>query len=125
MYDVGYNLILHKHDFHIYGNFLITARVAAYIIAFAITFPAGFILSRHIVFPESNLHGRIQFFRYAITTVSFILLNYILIKTFAYCLPMVHPAISYTFICIIVSILSYISQRRFTFKTIEDEVVPD
>ncbi|MFI4962760.1 MAG: GtrA family protein [Legionellales bacterium] len=125
IYDLGYNFILHKQDFHIYGNFLITARVAAYIIAFCLSFPAGFILSRHIVFPESNLHGRIQFFRYALTTVTFILLNYLFIKAFAFCLPKLHPAISYTFICIILSILSYISQRRFTFKTIEEEVVPD
>ena len=125
IYDVAYNRILHKHDIPIYDNFLITAIVAAYIIAFCISFPAGFILSRYIVFPESNLHGRIQFFRYVLTTATFILLNYLFIKAFAFCFPFLHPAISYTFICIIMSILSYISQRRFTFKTIEEEIVPD
>jgi len=125
IYDLAYTLVLHKQNVPIYGNFLITARVAAYIIAFCISFPAGFILSRHIVFPESNLHGRIQFFRYALTTVTFIFLNYVFIKAFAYCLPMLHPSVSYTFICIIMAVLSYISQRKFTFKTIEEEVVPD
>lgn len=125
IYSVAYNFVLHKSDTHIYGIFNMKAEVGAYIIAFCISFPAGFILSRHIVFPESNLHGRIQFFRYIITTASFILLNYLLIKAFAFCLPMVFPSVRYTIICIILSILSYISQRRFTFKTIEDEVVPD
>lgn len=115
---------------HIYESFNITARVGAYIIAFCISFPAGFTLSRHIVFPESNLHGRVQFFRYALTTATFILLTYVLIKVFAVVLPFVHPAINYTFICIITAILSYISQRRFTFKIVEeritqDDVVPD
>jgi putative flippase GtrA len=124
IYDLAYNLILHKHDVPVYGSVVITARVAAYIIAFCISFPAGFTLSRHVVFPESNLHGRIQFFRYALTTVTFILLTYLLIKAFAFCLP-THPVISYTFICIFTAVLSYISQRKFTFKTIEDEVVPD
>jgi putative flippase GtrA len=125
IYDLAYNLILHKQDIHIYQGIDITARVGAYIIAFCISFPAGFTLSRYIVFPESNLHGRIQFFRYALTTATFILLTYILIKAFAFCLPMVHPAISYTFICIITAILSYISQRRFTFKIIEDDIPDD
>ena len=102
-----------------------TARVMAYVIAFCISFPAGFVMSRHIVFPESNLHGRIQFFRYALTTVTFIFLTYVLIKVFAFCLPMLHPAISYTFICIITAVLSYISQRKFTFKTIDDDIIEE
>lgn len=132
IYWFAYNILLQKQDLHIYENIVIAVEVAAWIIAFAISFPAGFIMSRHIVFPESNLHGRIQLFRYALTTTTFILLTYILIKVFAFCLPMVNPTVSYFFICIITAVLSYISQRKFTFKTIEEdedeieeEVVPD
>lgn len=121
----AYSIILHKQDFVIYGDFKMTAAVGAWIIAFAISFPAGFIMSRHIVFPESNLHGRIQLFRYALTTATFILLTYILIKAFAFCLPWLHQSIRYTMVCIITAVLSYISQRRYTFKTVEEEVVPD
>jgi putative flippase GtrA len=121
----AYSIILHKQDLTIYGDFKITAVVGAWIIAFAISFPAGFIMSRHIVFPESNLHGRIQLFRYALTTATFILLTYILIKVFAFCAPWLHQTVRYTLVCIITAILSYISQRKFTFKTVEEEVVPD
>jgi len=131
IYDLAYALIFHKLDFHLYGPLVITAREGAYFVAFCISFPIGFVMSRHIVFPESNLHGRIQFFRYALTTATFILLTYVLIKVFAFILPWMHPAVSYTFICIITAVLSYISQRKFTFKTVEEEetvgeeVVPD
>jgi putative flippase GtrA len=127
---LAYNFICHRHDIHIYGTINIAPEVAAWIIAFAISFPAGFVMSRHIVFPESNLHGRIQLFRYALATATFILLTYVLIKVFAICLPFVNQTIRYTLICIITAILSYISQRRYTFKIVEeeitaDEVVPD
>ncbi len=127
---LAYNFIVHKQDFNVYGSINIAPEVSAWIIAFAISFPAGFIMSRHIVFPESNLHGRVQLFRYALTTATFILLTYVLIKVFTICLPGVPQTIRYTVICIITAILSYISQRRFTFKIIEediaeDEVVPD
>lgn len=122
---IAFHYIAHEQDVHIIGSINIAPEVFAWIIAFAISFPAGFIMSRHIVFPESNLHGRIQLFRYALTTVTFILLTYVLIKVFAFALPWVHQSVRYTFICILTAVLSYISQRKFTFKTIEEEVEED
>lgn len=116
---------MHQQKFHVYGNWNIAPEVGAWMIAFCISFPAGFILSRHIVFPESNLHGGIQLFRYALTTVTFILLTYVLIKVFTFCLPMINQTIRYTFICIFTAVLSYITQRKFTFKSVAEEVVPD
>jgi putative flippase GtrA len=121
LYSLSFNVLLHRQDTILPGHIEISAKVVAYIISFCISFPIGFILSRHIVFPESNLHGRIQFFRYAVVTFTFILLTYVLINVFAMILPMVRADISYIFILIIVSILSYISQRVYTFKIKEVE----
>lgn len=112
---IAINYILHREPVHIYDNLVITPEVAAYIIAFCFSFPPGFIMSRYIVFPESILRGKVQFFRYGLTTVTFILISYCLVRVFAYINPD-HPTISYTFVCIITSVLSYISQRTFTFK---------
>jgi len=126
------NYLLHHEPTHLFGNVVIAPEVAAWMIAFVISFPAGFILSRHIVFPESNLHGHIQLFRYALVTISFILLSYLLVKFFATYVPGLNATVAYTFICIITAILSYISQRKFTFKIspadavgVGEEVVPD
>jgi putative flippase GtrA len=125
---IAINFIIHKHPVHLYGDVRITPEVAAYAMAFCFSFPPGFIMSRHIVFPESNLHGRIQLFRYLLTTITFIFISYCLVRLFAYTNPD-HPTISYTFVCIITAILSYISQRKFTFKITdlpqEEEVVTD
>lgn len=78
------------------------------------------------MFPESNLGGKVQLFRYALVTVTFILMNYFLIKFFAAFFPKLWPTVSYTFINVFVAVLSYISQRKFTFKIASDEeVVPD
>lgn len=121
---VSINFILHREVTHVLG-LNIAPEVGSWIMAQSISFPAGFIMSRHIVFPESNLHGRVQLFRYALTTASFILLSYILIKFFAYAMPALNPTIAYTFVCIITAILSYISQRRFTFKITPEEVLAE
>ncbi|MBX2907917.1 MAG: GtrA family protein [Taibaiella sp.] len=121
VYSISFNIVLNQQSTHIIDDIFITAHVGAYIIAFCITFPLGFILSRYVVFPESNLHGRKQFFRYVLTTATFILLTYVLIKLFAIMLPMVRADISYIFIMVITAVLSYLSQRFYTFKSDEDE----
>ncbi len=116
----------------IVGSLSVASSVAAWVIAFCVSFPIGFTLSRYIVFPESNLHGRIQIFRYAMATLTFIILTYVLIKVFDIILEnntflpgasyaLVHT-ITYTIINVIVAVLSYISQRKFTFKSVEEPV---
>lgn len=123
IYSLAFNIVLGRESTHIYNDVWITAPVGAQIISFCICFPIGFILSRYIVFPESNLRGRKQFFRYVLATATFILLTYVLIKVFALMLPMVRADISYIFIQIITSVLSYLSQRFFTFKTEDTGIV--
>jgi putative flippase GtrA len=125
LYHIFLNFVLRHQDFHIYGPIKITAIVAAWIIAQSISFPAGFIMSRHIVFPESNLHGRVQLFRYALITATFILLSYVLIRAFAVCMPGINETIRYVFVCLVTTVLSYISQRKFTFRIIEDDTIED
>jgi putative flippase GtrA len=120
-YSVSYNIVLARQSFHVVNDISITAPIGAQIISFCVSFPLGFILSRYIVFPESNLHGRKQFFRYALTTATFILLTYVLIKVFAILLPMVRADINYIFIMVITAVLSYLSQRFFTFKVEPDD----
>jgi putative flippase GtrA len=121
IYSFVFNIVTHRHDLNVYGDFKITAPVFAYIVSFAISFPLGFVLSRHIVFPESNLHGKVQFFRYALATVTFILLTYVLIKVFAILMPVVRADIRYIFVMVVTAVLSYLSQRFYTFKTIEED----
>ncbi|WP_315822477.1 hypothetical protein [Paraflavitalea speifideaquila] len=69
-YPAGYILILGKFPFcpERAGPPLpfvtISAKIAAFLIAFAISFPTGYFLNRNIVFPGSTLQGRVQLFRY-------------------------------------------------------------
>lgn len=117
IYSISFNLVLAGASTHIIDDIYITAPVGAQIISLVITFPIGFILSRHIVFPESTLRGRKQLFRHVLTNATFILLTYVLIKLFAIMLPRVRPDITYPFILVIIAVLSYLSQRFYTFRT--------
>lgn len=123
IYSLVFNYMLHRHDVHIYGDFSLTARVASLFIAFCINFPIGFVLSSYIVFPESQIHGRVQLFRYSAATLSFILLSYVLTKVFAVAIPLVRADVANIFVSMITAVLSYLSQRFFTFKVTKQEVM--
>ena len=123
--SIAFNHILHGHPVPVYHSLAISPELGAWALSFPITFTAGFIMSRHIVFPESNLHGHKQLFRYALTTITFLLMTVALIEFGKDFLPMINQTVRYTFICIITAVLSYISQRVYTFKTIEEKVVTD
>jgi putative flippase GtrA len=121
IYFISYNFILHKQPVPV-GPVTIAPHIFAFMMSFCISFPCGFILSKYIVFPESNLHGRVQLFRYALLVVMCILLNYVFLKLFVeYC--HLFPTPSKVLTTAIVAIFSYISQRNFTFK-VKDVPVP-
>lgn len=114
IYFISYNFILNKAvvDLHFFS---ISPHIAAFIIAFLITFPTGFFLMKYIVFTDSVLKGRVQLFRYFILVFVCILLNYIFLKIFVEQLGF-YPTISKILTTVIVVSFSYLTQRYYTFK---------
>ncbi len=115
LYFLFYNFVFDKKvvDF---GIVHINAYIAAFLVVFPITFFTGFILAKYVTFSASELRGRIQLFRYGVTVLGAILLNYIFLKLFVgyfgwYATP------SKAITTVIVVIYSYVSQRYFSFKT--------
>jgi putative flippase GtrA len=115
LYFITYNFILAKQIVDL-GFVAISPHIAAFLIVFPITFATGFLLAKYIAFTGSVLQGRIQLFRYLVTVMGSILLNYILLKFFVEYL-FIWPTISKIITTVIVVIYSYMMQRYFTFKT--------
>jgi putative flippase GtrA len=114
IYFITYNYILKKQVLDL--DFIaFTPHIAAFIIAFCITFPLGFYLSMYVVFKGSHLRRRIQLIRYFSVALVCIILNYVLIKFFVEKLKW-YPTPSLIVTAAIVIFFSYISQRNFSFK---------
>lgn len=114
IYFISYNFILQKKI--LYTPWVaISPYIGAFIIAFAVSFPIGYLLNRYIVFTGSSLRGRIQFFRYFILVLICILLNYVFIKFFVEQLN-IYPTVSKIFTTVIVVSFSYFTQKHFTFR---------
>jgi len=113
--------LIYKYQFHESDNVLIgsinaPSRALTSVMVNFVNFPIGFLLSSYVVFPESQLRGRVQLFRYLITTITFLLLGSVMNAAMGIALPMIPAWISNIFVIIVIVILSYISQRMYTFK---------
>jgi putative flippase GtrA len=114
LYFITFNFVLQKHDVNLYIT-AIKAHNAALFIKFPITFVTGFLLSKYITFNESELRGKTQLFRYGITVLICIILNYIFINFFVQTFGIFPTVASILSTCLVV-VYSYFSQKYFTFR---------
>ena len=127
IYFISYNFLLNKELVHTANSTFyvvhtplgaMSAHIAAFLTGFAVSFPTGFCLSRYIVFPGSDLRGRIQLFRYFLLVVACICLNYFFIKLFVEQFQL-YPTVAKILTTVIVVTFSYITQKNYTFKEIQ------
>jgi putative flippase GtrA len=122
VYWVSYNFILRKQDIHL-PFMTMRATIGAAVIAFVISTPYGFLMSRHIVFSESNLKTRVQVFRYLMTVAACAVLTYLFLPFFNEVCG-IYPTPSSILTTAVVAVFSYVSQRFFTFK-VKEEVMQE
>ena len=84
-----------------------------------IVFIVGFLLNKYVVFTGSNLRGRIQLFRYFLSTVSSFCINYFLLNAMVIYLH-VYPVLAQVIVTAIVVTISFFMQQYFTFKVKEN-----
>lgn len=114
IYFITYNFILHKQNLDL-GFIVFKPHVAALLIAFCISFPTGFLLSKYIVFQASALRGRIQLFRYMLIVAINLFLNYVLLKILVEYFQF-YPTVARMFATAFIVTFSYLSQKHFSFK---------
>lgn len=114
LYFIAYNFIFQKQNVEL-PFVTISPYIAAFLFSFVFTFPIGFALSRYVVFQGSSMTGKASLFRYFLTVIGAILLNYFFIKLFVERFGF-YPTIAKICTTVIVVIFSYISQSYFTFK---------
>ncbi|HET7898167.1 MAG TPA: GtrA family protein [Flavisolibacter sp.] len=124
LYHIFYNFVLYKQVLHV-GPLAFKPHVAAFIMAFFITFPIGFYLSMYVVFQGSYLRRRIQLIRYFMVAMACVGLNYVLLKFFIEKLGwQQHPTLALMATAVIVVLFSYFSQRFFSFRTAKSTPEP-
>lgn len=112
-YFLTYHYVVMEHNVDL-GIVVISPHIAALIIVFPITFFTGFLLNRYVAFRATQQRTTKQLFRYALSVVGSILLNYVLMKLFVE-LCYVWPTIAKMMTTIIVALYSFLAAKYFSF----------
>ena len=116
LFHLFYNLVFHQQKWQVpILNLYMDAYTISAAVCFVISFIIGFTLLKYVVFTASEIKGRIQLFRYGISAIISFLLSYailsLLIEGFG-----VYPSVSNVIASVIVTVISYLIQRNFTFR---------
>ncbi len=97
------------------GFIVISPHIAAFLAVFPVTFLTGYWLNNYIVFQGSPMKHRTKMTRYLLVVFVSIFINYIGLKFFVDHLHF-YPTPSKFLITVICTLISYLSQRHFTFR---------
>ena len=97
------------------GFYAMKPHIAALFISYVITFPLGFLLSKYVVWDDSEMRGRQQLVRHLVLFVFFVFMNYALLKVFVEVF-LWWPLPSQMLTTTIIVFCSYLAQRHYSFK---------
>ncbi len=115
LYFIFFHYVFHEQNLNL-SFIVISPHIAAFLFVFPITFSNGFYLAKFVTFTQSQLKGKKQLYRYALSVGGSILLNYILLKLFVEHFK-IYPTPSKIITTFVVIIYSFVVQKFFTFKT--------
>jgi len=115
LYFIFFHYVLFAHNLDL-GFIVISPHIAAFLMAFPITFSTGFLLSKYITFTQSRLQGKKQLIRYGLTVLGSIVINYLLLKLFVEKIEF-YPTPSKIISAVISTFYSFVAQKYFTFET--------
>ena len=96
-------------------NFTLSSYSMTAFLCFIISFSIGFTLLKYVVFTKSQLKGTTQLFRYAISALISSFTSWILLKIFIETFNFFPTLANISASCIVV-VISYLLQRKFSFK---------
>lgn len=114
-YFAIYHWFVGENRFFDLGRFVVSPAIASLVLVFPITFFTGFWLNRHVAFRRSALRTRTQLFRYALTVVGSIILNYLCMKLLLDEAGL-WPTPSKIVTSVLSALYSYVAARYFTFR---------
>lgn len=114
-YFLIYHFIVCKQFFDL-GFVVVSPHIASLILVFPITFFTGFWLNRNVAFHSTTTPQGRQLWRYALSVVGAIAINYVSMKILVEVCN-IWPTPAKTITTIISSVYSFLAAKFFTFRT--------
>jgi putative flippase GtrA len=118
LYFLIYNFVL-QHKMLNLGIVTLSSHIAAMTIKMPIVLVSGFLLQKYVTFYSSSLKSRIQLFRYTTVFLINLFINYLGLKILVDRLDF-WPTPSNMIVSVLTIVISYFSQKHYTFKTLSE-----
>ena len=106
------------------GVVVMSPHIASLCLVFPITFFTGFWLNRNVAFRVTHLRSRRQLWRYLLSVIGSIVINYACMKLFVEYFA-IWPTPSKMLTTVISVLYSFLMARYFTFTVVRDDSVTD
>lgn len=113
-YFLAYNFLFKKEGLPVAG-IVITAPTLSLAVSYTLGLLTNFMMTKHLVFFESDLHTRKQLFRYVIVALLVLFLNYVLM-TFLIRQANWYPTIARACSAVVVGLISFVVHKFFSFR---------
>ena len=123
LYFLVYNFVLRKKMLEL-GFVTLSSHIGALAIKVPIVLLSGFLLQKYITFSSSELKAGVQLFRYSIVFFVNLCISYFGMKLLVDGFNL-YPSPSNIIISIFTVFISYFSQKLYTFKTSNTEVLQE
>lgn len=119
VYFLVYNFFFHQQDLNL-GGITVTGDVTSLVISFTCGVTTNFLITKYMVFTESELATYRQFFRFAIVACIGFFANLLVLRLLVAYLH-IYPPLARIIAALSLGIASYFIHRAFTFKIKSDE----
>jgi len=115
VYFLAFNFIYEKQDIHFFNLVTLSAPTGSLILSYTCGLVTNFLITKYLVFTESDLRGIHQLARYIVVALLILILNYFfmsfLIKGLGW-----FPTISRVISALTIGLLSFVIHKFYSFK---------
>ena len=115
VYFLAYNYLYHKSDFSVFGLFTVSAATASLLLSYTMGLLTNFLITRYLVFNESELEFHKQLFRYVLVALLVLALNWLLMRILIRELDW-WPTLARACSALGIGMLSFVVHKTFSFR---------
>ncbi|MBK9049050.1 MAG: GtrA family protein [Bacteroidetes bacterium] len=115
VYFITFNFIYQKQDVHFFRIVTLSAPTASLMFSYTCGLITNFLITKYLVFTESDLRGVHQLARYVVVALFVLAMNYFMMSFLIKVLDW-YPTIARVFSALSIGVLSFVIHKFYSFK---------
>lgn len=115
VYFLAYNFIYEKQDIHLFNLMTLSAPTGSLMLSYTCGLVTNFLITKYLVFTESDLRGIHQLARYILVALLILVLNYFFMSFLIKVLNW-YPTLSRVVSALTIGLLSFVIHKFYSFR---------